>query len=59
MMVSKGSLAQAEGTAAAFAEVSGKDAMLGLQTDDLGRGESPLLAFLEKRRSEPWKAVFL
>lgn len=59
MMVSMGNIAQAEGTAAAFAQASGKDALLGVQTDDLVRDESPLLVFIENRRSEPWKGVFL
>lgn len=59
MMVSKGNIEQAEATATSFAQVAEKGDQLGIQTDDLIRGEALLKGFIENRRSEHWERVFV
>jgi hypothetical protein len=59
MMVSQGNIDQAETTATRFAQVVGKGSVLGIQTDDLIRGQVPLKGFVGKRQSEPWEGVYL
>ena len=59
MMVSQGNIDQAERTAAAFAQVAGKEHVLGIQTDDLTRHEPPLKRFIEGCEGDGWGRVFL
>jgi hypothetical protein len=59
MMVSQGNIGQAEKTAAAFDKAAKSGDSLAIQTDDLIRAEPPLKSFIEKRRTEAWRDVFV